>query len=140
MPGRHQRFLCCANMPWHRFSSVPEERLAGVRAKRDGAWGLAIAERLRGENQLSEAGPSRSTIGMHLRLLVVGNANFVDQLELLLEPIDVLLLGIEDPPKKISADIVAARLGLRDRRLENGMRGELQLEVARQRFLHIFAD
>ena len=70
---------------------------------------------------------------LHLRLLVVFDTDLVDQLELLLEPIDVLLLRIENAPEEIAAHIVADALAVGDRILQQRMGGSSFLSDARYR-------
>src|SRR5262245_54888316 len=77
---------------------------------------------------------------MHLRLLVIRDADLLDQIELCLEPVDVVLFGVENAAKEVATHVVAARLAVGDRGLQHRMRGELELQVAGERLLDVLAD
>jgi hypothetical protein len=59
---------------------------------------------------------------VHLRLAVVLQADALDQLELRLEPVDVLFLGLEDVLEQLARNVVARRFAVDDAGLEVGMR------------------
>src|SRR4051812_20082651 len=71
-----------------------------------------------------------SVVTFHLRLLVVLLAHLRNEVELRLEPVDVLFLGFHDVDEKLAADVVAAGLAIGDRGLEGGMGRALELQVA----------
>ena len=78
--------------------------------------------------------PFFSAAGLHLRLAVVLQPDAPDELDLRLEEVDVLFLGLEDVLEQLAADVVADLLAVSDRGLEVRVRELLELEVALERF------
>src|SRR5262245_36239799 len=78
--------------------------------------------------------------GSDLRLQVILQADPVDQLELRLEPVDVILLGVEDALEQVAAHVVLHGLAMRNGLAQRRHRLLLELEVALEHFLDVLAD
>ena len=64
------------------------------------------------------ARPALLPASIDVRLLVVGDANLADQLDLRFQPVDVVFLRSKDLAQQIAADIVAGDFAVGDRRPE----------------------
>src|SRR5690625_176603 len=91
-------------------------------------------------------GPSPEELGRkasdsaHLGLLVVLQADPVDQAQLGFHSVDVLFFGLESFLQQVSAAVIAYRLAVLDAFAQRRDRVELQLEVALEDFTGVFAD
>ena len=80
---------------------------------------ISIADRRR---QCAQAlGRSAASVA-HCRLQVILQADLCNQLELRLEPVDVLFLGFENLLEELARDIVGLRFGGRDGTKQDRMR------------------
>src|SRR5882672_8361019 len=75
-----------------------------------------------------------------LRLHVVLDADPGDEVELDLEPVDMLFLAFQDVLEQLARDVVARFLAVDDARLEHRVGVHLQLEVALERLFHALAN
>src|SRR5581483_7779634 len=66
-------------------------------------------------------------------------AELSDEVELRLEPVDVLLLRLEDVLEQLAGDVVLDRLAMRDRLLQHRAGDALLLQVALERLLRVLA-
>ena len=78
--------------------------------------------------------------GAHLRLQIVLEADLGEQLDLGLEPVDVLLGVVEDVLQDLARDEVPHALAMGDRGLDGRLRARLGLQVARQQLGDVLAD
>src|SRR5215831_17672013 len=73
----------------------------------------------------SSADIARRPLRLDLRLLVIREPDLVDQVELRLEPVDVILFGGKDRAEELPAHIIAGRLAIDDRCAQRRMSGHL---------------
>src|SRR6202167_2061468 len=76
----------------------------------------------------------------HLRLGVVLQADALHQVELRLEPVDVLFFGFEDALENLARHEVAEPLAIGDRGLQLDVRRTLELQVTFEHLRHRLAD
>src|SRR5215813_3159100 len=82
------------------------------------------------ESRTQTANPGRLLVFLlYLLSEVVGFARLTDQLELSLDPVDVLLLGDEDVLEQLAAAIVAETAAALDAVVQCGDRGALEVEI-----------
>src|SRR5581483_990625 len=74
------------------------------------------------------------------RLQPVLQSESIGEVNLRLEPIDMVFLALEDFPQQIARDVVLHRLAVRDGILQHRTREALLLEVALQCFERVLAD
>src|ERR1051326_8117314 len=121
-------------------SAAPPPR----RARR---WATARSRTCAGTSPASRSSPGssrplgrRAGSGSGLALQPVLQALPVDEIELHLEPVDVLFLGLEDLLEQLARDVILHRLAVGNRLLQRRARSHLELEVAFERFARAFAD
>src|SRR3546814_17499024 len=66
--------------------------------------------------------------------------HLLEQFQIGLQPVDVLLLGLQDVREEFARYVVADRLAVSDRLAQQWGRFHLELEVAFHDLLHVFAD
>src|SRR4030095_3450054 len=76
----------------------------------------------------------------HLRLQVVLQAHFVDELDLRFEPIDVIFGVVEDFFERLARDVVARLFATRDGTFYRRVRSLLEAEIQAQDFGNVFTD
>src|SRR3569833_469695 len=78
--------------------------------------------------------------GIHLRLAIVLDTNALDEIELGLEVVDMLFLGLENRLEQLARNEFPEGLAIADGCLELGVCRHLELEVALETFLHPLSD
>src|SRR3546814_7654188 len=88
----------------------------------------------------SSDGFSSDLRGLALELNEVLQPHLLEQFQIGLQPVDVLLLGLQDVREEFARYVVADRLAVSDRLAQQWGRFHLELEVAFHALLHVFAD
>src|SRR5947207_14302884 len=78
--------------------------------------------------------------GTHLRLQVVLQSYLVDQVELDLQPVDVLLGVIENAFEQLARNVIGRLFATRDRGFDRAVSPALKTQIDAQHFRHVFAD
>src|SRR5690606_40289061 len=110
-----------------RLAVVAKQFLVHGRSPRSYTGRREPVVRDRGDS--TGAGLAARGSGSGLGLQVVLEPEALDQLELGFQPVDVLLLGLQDRVEEVPGDVILARFAVGDRRLQVDAGVELEVQI-----------